>query len=67
MFPKTKPGKKEVALYAQNMHGILSLIVKIRLGGSHLYEDVDENFKERSDNRHHMLGTQISPIQGFSS
>ena len=34
---------------------------------NHKYESVDGNFKERSNSQHHMLGFQISPIQGFSA
>ena len=32
-----------------------------------LYENLDGNFKERSDCWRHILETQISPIQGFGA
>jgi hypothetical protein len=32
-----------------------------------MYESLHENFKERSGRQCHMLGTQISSIQGFSA
>ena len=32
-----------------------------------MYESFDENFKERSGNWSHMLGTQIPSIQGFGA
>ena len=34
---------------------------------NHVYEGLDENFKDRRGSHRHMLGTQISPIQGFSA
>jgi hypothetical protein len=50
VFPKTKPKqkKKEVALYAQNVHGILSSIVKVRLGGSYLYKAVMRTLRKEA-------------------
>ena len=30
-----------------------------------MYESLDGHFKERNNNRSHMLGTQIPSIQGF--
>ena len=45
-------------------HEDLSQLVKTK---NRRYESLDGHFKERSNSRNHMLGTQIASIQGFGA